>query len=378
MDVQFRLYREDCIAPLRDVYEEFIVKDRQQNRHFRLENGRIYRNVTIVRQTSTSLEHGEVYTVYLDTEHARRINWKNSKRLKYGSLLLLSFERYKSFMFGVVAESDPQQSQFKFKIIRTKINQHILKETPGIILEATGAYFEAYYHVLSALKSITEDNFPFIKYIVNCQTEIDRTYYLNLKNENKYDIQQLLSIDNERPNNSSDSSNDDECANKQHTVKLVTKTFDIFQPDVSWPSCYELKMDTSQRKAFISALTDEFVIIQGPPGTGKTYIGLQIAKTLLRNRRAWQKTQQKEDENLPKNIKASMLIVCYSNHALDQFLQEIAFFFPTDKRREEIVRFVSQCKNPVTERFLIKLHRWNVPNRQNAVKVIADMESKNT
>lgn len=42
---------------------------------------------------------------------------------------------------------------------------------------------------------------------------------------------------------------------------------------------------------------------------GKTYVGLRIAQALLSNQDLW-----KED-------KAPMLVVCYTNHALDQFLE---------------------------------------------------------
>ena len=49
--------------------------------------------------------------------------------------------------------------------------------------------------------------------------------------------------------------------------------------------------------------------MQGPPGTGKTFVALKIVDTLLRNRSHWQ-----QNESIP------MLIVCYTNHALDQFL----------------------------------------------------------
>ncbi|CAC5383466.1 unnamed protein product [Mytilus coruscus] len=108
LDVQFRLYREDCIVPLRDVYEEFIKKD-AENENFRLENGRIYRNVNVQRETSTSIDHGEVFSIQFDDEHRQRIRWNNSKRLIFGSVLLLSFDRFKSTLFVLVSESKPDE-----------------------------------------------------------------------------------------------------------------------------------------------------------------------------------------------------------------------------------------------------------------------------
>ncbi|CAG2215778.1 unnamed protein product [Mytilus edulis] len=128
LDVQFRLYREDCIIPLREVYEEFITKDKE-NQRFRLESGRIYRDVIIQRTTSTSLDHGEVFIIQLDDEHRQRIRWNNSKRLIFGSVLLLSFDRFKSLLFALVSDSKPDEMRktgsFKIKIFKTRPNQQI-------------------------------------------------------------------------------------------------------------------------------------------------------------------------------------------------------------------------------------------------------------
>ncbi|KAF2120795.1 hypothetical protein BDV96DRAFT_275996 [Lophiotrema nucula] len=66
-------------------------------------------------------------------------------------------------------------------------------------------------------------------------------------------------------------------------------------------------LDRGQSRALVAALTREFAFIQGPPGTGKTYLGLELMKVLL-----------------AVKIKANLgpiIVVCYTNHALDQFLE---------------------------------------------------------
>lgn len=95
----------------------------------------------------------------------------------------------------------------------------------------------------------------------------------------------------------------------------------------------------SQYDAVQTALTKEIAIIQGPPGTGKTYVGLKVAQILLDNRQVW--TQNID----PK----PMLVVCYTNHALDQFLVEMAKFCP-----KEFVRIGSRCKNEFLEPYNLK------------------------
>ncbi|CAG5157044.1 uncharacterized protein ALTATR162_LOCUS4837 [Alternaria atra] len=83
------------------------------------------------------------------------------------------------------------------------------------------------------------------------------------------------------------------CDDKGLLDKLETKT----------------QLDRGQCRALIAALTREFAFIQGPPGTGKSYLGLQIMRILL---------DIKKQVNL-----GPILIVCYTNHALDQFLEHL-------------------------------------------------------
>lgn len=64
-------------------------------------------------------------------------------------------------------------------------------------------------------------------------------------------------------------------------------------------------LDPTQSNAVISALTSEVALIQGPPGTGKTYTGVQLIRTLLRN-----KVQP-------------IVLMAQTNHALDNILRAV-------------------------------------------------------
>ncbi|EEB91121.1 hypothetical protein MPER_10574, partial [Moniliophthora perniciosa FA553] len=64
-------------------------------------------------------------------------------------------------------------------------------------------------------------------------------------------------------------------------------------------------LDRNQHLSLVSALTRRVSLIQGPPGTGKSFIGALLAKILHDH------TEQK------------ILVVCYTNHALDQFLEDL-------------------------------------------------------
>jgi hypothetical protein len=67
-----------------------------------------------------------------------------------------------------------------------------------------------------------------------------------------------------------------------------------------------MSKDSFQMDALQKACRDRLCVIQGPPGTGKTFIGVQIAKTLLEN-----------------DAHAKILCITLTNHAVDSFVSDI-------------------------------------------------------
>lgn len=108
----------------------------------------------------------------------------------------------------------------------------------------------------------------------------------------------------------------------------------IFEPRRR-PNTKDLELDPSQCNALYAALTQKISVIQGPPGTGKTYLGLRIVQALLKNKRFWMGNSQA----------SPILVICYTNHALDQFLEGISKF------TRQIVRVGSQSKCAALESF---------------------------
>ncbi|KAK7464369.1 hypothetical protein VKT23_006536 [Stygiomarasmius scandens] len=64
-------------------------------------------------------------------------------------------------------------------------------------------------------------------------------------------------------------------------------------------------LDPRQAESLLCGLKQNLSIIQGPPGTGKSFIGALLAKFI------YQYSDQK------------IVVVCYTNHALDQFLEDL-------------------------------------------------------
>ncbi|KAI6825134.1 P-loop containing nucleoside triphosphate hydrolase protein [Hortaea werneckii] len=66
-----------------------------------------------------------------------------------------------------------------------------------------------------------------------------------------------------------------------------------------------VQLDESQLECLVAGLRQSVSLIQGPPGTGKSFTGALLAKALF--------------DNTNENI----LVLCYTNHALDQFLEDL-------------------------------------------------------
>ncbi|KAF8243672.1 hypothetical protein K440DRAFT_636872 [Wilcoxina mikolae CBS 423.85] len=83
-------------------------------------------------------------------------------------------------------------------------------------------------------------------------------------------------------------------------------------------------LDRGQCEGFIMSLMHELALVQGPPGTGKSYVGNKLVQVLLANR---------------DSLKI-IICVCYTNHALDQFLEKVP-----DSGETQIVRLGYSSKS---------------------------------
>ena len=89
-------------------------------------------------------------------------------------------------------------------------------------------------------------------------------------------------------------------------------------------------LDPSQINAINRSLSNKISLIQGPPGTGKTYVGIILVRALLQ---------------LEPN--SQILVVSYTNHALDSFLEEII------KYTQSVVRIGGRCNNEKIQNYIL-------------------------
>ncbi|GFR83411.1 NFX1-type zinc finger-containing protein 1 [Elysia marginata] len=365
LDVQFRLLRADLLLPLREsVLQYFAGQERPQ-----MKGIRVYTEVRIVRPICN--DNGLCFRLSFDVTRTRRVNWSVSQRLKFGSLVCLSADNFATYQCAVVDRNEPRDLERGLVDVQFLVNDNggagaAVDESIALFAQArdlrfimveSPAYFEAYKHVLRGLQNITENTFPFWRYIGECNQEVLAPRYLREQVAGaRYDLRPL--VDNSyvikddvgRQGGAGNLADNATFIPEAHVARDV----DILSLD-TWPNANTLSLDVSQYVALQSALTREFSIVQGPPGTGKTFLGQKIMKVLLHNRRIWaEPAAGGVAADLPggvarRNQPSPILLVCYTNHALDQFLEGMLEFF-----RGNLVRVGSRSKSEALEEYNLR------------------------
>ena len=361
-DIQFRLLREDFIAPLRRGVCEYM----QGIRGRKLKDVKVYHNVTILEPVFT--KSGICYR--LQFELLSHVQWEHSKRLLYGSLVCLSPDGFQTVIFATIANRDPQKLADGKVEVQFAEGARILpycQKTTFTMVESL-AYFEASRHILRSLQTAEVDTMPFTRYLIHdqCKGVSPPQYLAKFEGSVLYDLNCLYG------------------ARKSPLARnLNFNALDITQ----WPSEDEIELDQSQLDAIQMALTQEIAVIQGPPGTGKTYIGLRIVEALLRNRSIWDPEKE-----------SPILVMCLTNHALDQFLEGILkqtsllieadslpeyrdrerlmFLQKPESKRTKIIRVGARSQSELIQQFNIDRKRRDVYLPSRVMHEMRELEDK--
>ncbi|KAI3528554.1 ATPase [Colletotrichum abscissum] len=105
------------------------------------------------------------------------------------------------------------------------------------------------------------------------------------------------------------------------------------------------RLDDSQLQSLLHALQSPLALIQGPPGTGKSFVGALAAKILL------------------GDPEKRILVLSYTNHALDQFLEDL---MKIGISSGDMVRLGSKSKESTSALSLEKQLRSYAYRRNNA------------
>ncbi|RIA80711.1 hypothetical protein C1645_866307 [Glomus cerebriforme] len=425
LDTQFRLLREDILNPIRGGISSFLAallqdhtdintnlsreleKIKNGGGKFRYNNGmndngdlNVYTNIQFVEIVCD--RRGFFCTIKFTPPklrsardfESRKAYWKTSKNLIVGSLVTFilpnlnsnfrqassnntvnNFDLY-SLYFGVVASRDENalagdDAKININLIDPscytialddisypdKLTKKYLERR--FMVESTSVYLEAYYHILKNLQTIDSSSLPFEQYLAPNLNDLIKNNddSVNVKVENpvytrapgfQFDLSVLFK-DKRRSIklNVADSYTYDDIARYINNYSSIGKSSD--------GTPYGL--DETQAKALISALTREIALIEGPPGTGKTVVGVQIMKVLLAK------------ENRTTRI-GPILIICFTNHALDQFLEHLL----DENITKNIVRLGSRTNSKKIENYKLENYKTHSKLPGSLIESLEEIE----
>ncbi|KAI0338622.1 hypothetical protein BDW22DRAFT_1362689 [Trametopsis cervina] len=373
LDIQFRLLREELISPIRSsviaIYNDVFTISRAsgQNKPRRktpledllLKKGGAYKTSGFdsvffhvytgvkfcpLRAERRNLTVGlslDTPPIARDKDHKKRYAyWEHSKRLQSGGLVVLMIitgDTVRIFLGLVtsfsqdIAESSKNSAdtiQVQISFFDSEVEWMALRNESlapnrssyAILLDNTVMY-EASRPFLERLQSIEPTEIPFSRYIAR-HDSIPDVQILPPKYATaprfKFNLQCL--------------------ANKGSGDHI--DALDISQPNAVATARQQLlrgsTLDPSQVDAVVNTLVREVSLIQGPPGTGKSYTGREILKVLFASK-----------------VKPIVLIA-YTNHALDHMLTEIL----ESNITTSLVRLGSRSSDPrIAEYTLDKLEK---------------------
>jgi hypothetical protein len=377
LDTHFRLLREDCIAPLREGIQAYV-------------NGEDTRDVKVYEKVKLMGlycgREGMCLRVSFQCSGFVPSDWGRTKRLIYGTLLVLSPEEQN--FAGAEGEGEGEgegggESQLLWATVANRdadlLNSGVLAldirfpagvgldafrpELTYTMVESAATYFEAYRHVLSALQNVDIEAFStntIVKTLLECPEEsIAPPAYVRGSAAKRFKQQQQqqqhqqqgfesnIQADRNAPDRAGSFDGADEEADNYNLtpafpdlpsgLKSSRVIGENFPVDVL---SQHTNMDASQLRALHNALSKEVrfaltpllfslavaaaptdlslldlqvSVIQGPPGTGKTFVGLKVMRLLMQN-------------VIGRLVHKPVLVICFTNHALDQFLEGILEF----------------------------------------------------
>jgi hypothetical protein len=276
----------------------------------------------------------------------RRKWWEDTKRLGEGSLLcLVTFEDAKSSLlfftishkvtdakdsYGLASEKSGDYATITAKLIShgdmEPLKQLLLlslaqkKSQTKLIIEFPGVLLATFMPILENIQQMQKfSRLPFHEWIApsstgdgaaeaRTQADVPPPIYARSP-EFTFDLKPIL-----------DDAND----------AFFLNPASADDPNISDELDRRTSLDKGQCEALVTALTREFALIQGPPGTGKSHLGIQVMRVLIHNR---------ESADL-----GPILVVCYTNHALDQFLEHLV-----KVGIDKVIRIGGESKSQILE-----------------------------
>ncbi|ETM51997.1 hypothetical protein L914_04280 [Phytophthora nicotianae] len=370
VDTHFRLYREDLCGTIRSCLQdlEHRLSESGKNLAGRLRNADVDYNVYPIIETAMPLRHTESrgerdrsrrferHGLCIDVRfpqpsvaemtgrakkkkddtRSRKELWEKTGRLPFnGMVALVTYvDGALQVVFCQIVERDLERlikdvvevtlQPFEFQDFATLENwQHSAfmrgNQQNMLLLEFNKVFLVSYEPVLRALQTLEPATLPFLEYLApetppEGAVRMESPMYC-LTTDFTFD---LSSVIKRYPG---------ETAGGPQSLRL--NPLQQHSRDACEAALVRYStLERDQAKALVEALSSRVACIQGLPGSGKSFIGSMLTQVIV-------------------EAKASpVLVVCYTNHALDQFLCHLL-----DIGITSLVRIGGQCKEPRLEKY---------------------------
>ncbi|KAF4497117.1 NFX1-type zinc finger-containing 1 [Fusarium agapanthi] len=326
IDSTFRLVRHDTLGPVNDVLRDVFSSDNltvgrmtDKNSQAQVYTSAKFRRVSIHERHGLEaiVSFSAPYFIRKKSSAEQRDWWQRSPRLGEGTLVcfVTSEGEHKRILFFQVTTKTTQWDHRRPDTSKSSLVPHDIDPSITVRL-ATHQQSD-----LTVLLRLFQDNTMGV--LVDFNGVIPDTFMPILKNLQKIKRENHIAFHNWILPTSGENNRMPpplyarktgfvfplNCIAKHKDVKLdldpslALKNIDLKKIEDA------TGLDHGQCLGLVGALTREYALIQGPPGTGKSYLGVQLVRTLL--------AVKKEAKLGP------ILIICYTNHALDQFLKHL-------------------------------------------------------
>ncbi|WEW54842.1 hypothetical protein PRK78_000268 [Emydomyces testavorans] len=348
LDRNFRLLREDTIGQLRDIIHVEMrpvsLKETQKNQT----RTHVYRQVRVggfdfdrFDGFKFLIEFAQPSNVHGMSKGRRQEWWQLSKRLQPSALVCLA-DRRGFAIFCTVAGPDRPDS-------RSNAHSHHWRRKAASLWEDA--------NVASVTLELVESTENSLQYLLDCHSQRKDAHPISLvefpgvllpsfqptllalqrmKRAEEFPMSEFLA-----PQDMYISG----CVNVPPPVYATNPGFsfdlrclmkDRSSLEVQHSQPVDLKrlqknsiLDDAQAVALVSTLQRRIGLIQGPPGTGKSFTGVALIKVLLANK------------SRVKTKLGPIVCVCYTNHALDQLLEDLL----EKQITSQIIRIGSRSKS---------------------------------
>ncbi|KAK5125339.1 hypothetical protein LTR85_000448 [Meristemomyces frigidus] len=332
LDNQFRLLREDFLAELREDVE--VAQGQRKSRR------------QLTRLIGLSLEG-----VYCGAPRARKpfalvLSWSRGVE-QFSKLTQADRKAYlkskpkflKHQSFGCVMEGG---RLITFATLH-RVDELLLQDPPKVALQLPGG--GAVEKLLTTVKlsrtldflALDTSVFAYQPVLQCLQSKVELPLYKQLLAANDQEIAACSSFSPLCPTDLADKIELASGHDLQDLLRLPKKVI----------------LERTQSDSLLAGLRQPVSLVQGPPGTGKSFIGALLAKALL------------------DHTREKILVICYTNHALDQFLEDL---MDIGIEPEHMVRLGAKSSARTEQLSLFKQSRknagspqlWDVVNKLNA------------